>query len=251
MQYEGRYGVKEVVSTLYGEGLRAGARSVVVRFSGCNLWDGHPLRRDEGPGACARWCDADFYQGVVLDTDALLGRMDEAWTPGAVEGARWCVLTGGEPLLQVDPPLVRALKARGWRVAVETNGTIESPVLPHVDHLCVSPKRGAELRVRAAHELKVVLPGAALGEPGWTDAELVALAARGSWGACFVQPQDVSLGDGPPGLTVLRGDASGDEAVDAALGEVFAAHLARAIRFVTTHPTWRLSAQVHKLVGLP
>ncbi len=248
-----RYGVKEVVNTLQGEGSRAGTRAVFVRFTGCNFWDGHPLHRDRGLGPCARWCDADFFQGEVLGIADLLGRMEAAWPRAQAQpdGDRWCVLTGGEPLLQVDHVLVEGLHAEGWKIALETNGTVEHPELGVLDHVCVSPKRGAACVVRCAHELKVVLPGAAEGEEGWTDEELDALGEEGAWGARFVQPQDVLTAEASVGATVLRGGSAGNAGVDEVLDLRYRQHLQRAVDFVMRRPAWRLSVQAHKFVGLP
>lgn len=266
----GRYGVKAVENTILGEGLMAGRRAVRVGVSGCNFWDGHPLHRHEaGTAPCARWCDADFYKGAVLDEEALLAAMEAAWPweqrladiswtweyagEPRIEaaGLRWCWLTGGEPLLQVDRALLLALHRAGWAVAVETNGSLAPPYLEMVDHLCVSPKHGAPCVVTRAEELKVVLPGAAFGEPGWADGELDALAKAGTWGALYVQPQDVLAPPDVVGATLLRGASSGDESVDEALDAAYRQHLARATGFVMRHPAWRLSVQAQKFVGLP
>lgn len=248
-----RYGVKDVGLTIFDEGALAGARVVVVRFSGCNLWDGHKLHRGSGLGPCARWCDADFYQGTAIDTVDLRDRIDAAWrkhdppplAPGLV------LFTGGEPLLQLDEELVAIMKAAGWRVAVETNGTIVRPWLDEVDHLIVSPKARVPCEVRCAHELKVTYPGqtAPLVADGWTPRALEDLEASGEWGARFVVPQDPLLGE-DPGRTVLTMDPSNNEEGNE-IGELLAEQYAQAcVAFVLTHPTWRLSVQTNKLIGL-
>lgn len=251
-----RYGIKEVFNTLQGEGSRVGARSVFVRFSGCNLWDGNPLHRGEGAGACARWCDTDFRKGKVHDVEQLLERMNAAWP--ADGGARWCVLTGGEPLLQVDEALVEALEQDGWRVAVETNGTVAPAprVFARLSHVCVSPKLGTELVLREAHELKVVLPGAAADDPsaGWTDEMLAALESAGTWGALYVQPLDPLVDGQGLEFTALRlpGSSADVEEEAASLANALYVHnLQRAVAFVFAHPQWRLSAQLHKFIQVP
>lgn len=247
-----RYGVKAVTNTIWGEGQRTGQRSVVVAFTDCNLWDGHPLHRSQGQGGCAMWCDADFFRGEVLSLPDLLGRMEAAWprTEALPDAHRWCVLTGGEPLLQVTDVLLECLHVEGWKVAVETNGTLAHPILSVVDHLCVSPKRGTKLVVRAADELKVIVPGAVLLEPGWSDDDLVALEKAGTWGALYVQPQDVLTNPAVVDATVLRGGSAATEEVNVLLEHVLRANTQMAVSFVLRHPAWRLSAQVHKLVGL-
>jgi organic radical activating enzyme len=253
-----RYGVKDVFDTLQGEGARAGQRSVFVRFSGCNLWDGHPLHRDRGAGPCARWCDTDFFKGRVLSLEALLEEMDAAWPANPV--GRWCVLTGGEPGLQVDEVLVDALHDLDWLIAIETNGTIDSVAIRKCDHVCLSPKRGTDWRtLGAAHELKVILPGAALGETGWTNEELAeAEAVVDTWDSgarvgLFVQPQDPILSQDVVELTLLKGAGSKEMTpeAEALLRASFEANVERAIQWVKDNPSWRLSLQVHKMVGLP
>lgn len=245
-----RYGIKAIQNTLVGEGLRTGSRAVQVVFSGCNLWDGRPLHRSAGPGVCAAWCDADFARGTPMDADAILATMAAVW-PADNGLQRWCWLTGGEPLLQVNLALLGALKVAGWRVALETNGTLALPAGAGglVDHLCVSPKLGTKLALAKADELKVVLPGA-FGAAGWTDAQLEALETAGGWGALYVQPQDVGLVESIPDVTVLRGNS--DDAETQALGaQLYAAHVRRAVGFVMAHPHWRLSAQTQKPLALP
>lgn len=259
------YGVMSVTNTLESQGVRAGMRTVAVRFSGCNLWDGHPLHRHAGSAACAHWCDADFYKGEVLRIPELLVRMNAAWPRELnVPKARWCVLTGGEPLLQVNDFLLECLHAEGWRVAVETNGTVAHPSLVPgawregkqiFEHVVVSPKRGAKLVVTAAHELRVVVPGGGAGafDGGWTDAELNALEGQGTWGAIYVVPQDIPVSDKHVTLTVLKGDPVSPEnpTFDEVLGDRYAAHVARAVDVVMDRPSWRLAPEMRKLVGLP
>lgn len=220
------YSVREVFLTLQGEGSRAGTKAVFVRFAGCNLWDGHPEHRDRGAGPCARWCDTDFFRGEKLELHELIERMDRLW-PANPDVIRWCVLTGGEPSLQVDEALVAALDAAQWAVAVETNGTVDNPAVLRCDHVCLSPKRGTVWnKIKTADEVKVVLPGAATGEQGWRVDELADIEkfAENHGAYLYVQPQD-----GP--------DA--------------AEHLRACVEWVQSHPRWRLSLQQHKLIGLP
>jgi organic radical activating enzyme len=233
------YAVREVFPTLQGEGARAGARSVFVRLAGCNLWSGRPEDRTRGAGDCARWCDTDFVGGSKLTVADLLAVM------GAVKWAsaeRWCVLTGGEPALQLDTELLDELRSAGWRVAVETNGTLdptdgERRLLDEVDWLTVSPKLGSDWVRRRGSELKVVL---AEGD-GWDDELLV--AAAGTFGHLFVQPRDPSLSAALEDTHLRAGPQS-------ALRSSYEANLQRCIDFVERHPRWRLSLQTHKLAGL-
>lgn len=255
-----RYAVKRVANTLCGEGSRAGSRTVRVDFAGCNLWDGHPLHRDEGAGPCAHWCDADFYKGKVLSLDDLMASMNAAWGMNLDEIAagkrRWCLLSGGEPLLQVDEALVEALHGSGWRIAVETNGTL-LPMGGHpvrigelFDHVCVSPKCSTEIAILEAHELKVVLPGAEPGRKGWEDDHLLKLAGIGCYDRLYVQPQDPVLDPDIVQLTYLHRTQEVDADTETVATALYSAHVDRCIAFVNDHPEWRLSVQVGKLVGI-
>ena len=151
------YSVKEIFYTLQGEGTHAGRPAVFCRFSGCNLWSGREVDREQ---ALCRFCDTDFVGtdggggGKFFGASDLADAVAARWT--APSGERFVVLTGGEPLLQVDTALLEALKSRGFFVAVETNGTISLP--GPIDWVCVSPKGRAELVLRTGHELKVVVP---------------------------------------------------------------------------------------------
>ncbi len=251
-----RYAVTSITNSVIGEGDRIGTRSVFVAFSGCNLWSGEGHQRDVGEGICSRWCDADFRKGKPRGVFELLEEMDLAWpetealhvNDGKAFGYRWCFLTGGEPTLQVNLPLIDALHAAGWLVAMETNGLDDSPACKATDYLVVSPKAGSPLRVRRAEELKVVLPGAPMGAAGWDEAALVALEEAGDWGAMFVMPQDPLLGEAP-GLTALR--ASSDDTELLELGQQLLRRNAKAcLDFVMSHPRWRFTAQVQKMLGL-
>lgn len=229
------YAVKDVFLTVQGEGMRAGELSVFVRFSGCNMWSGRPRDRDKGKGACSLWCDTNFYKGERFERAELLARMAEVR-----QGAKWCVLTGGEPGLQVDDELVEALHQDGWKVAIETNGTIDLPRA--IDWVCISPKRSAlELQQTRANELKVVLPGE-LGKAGWSDAELEALERQYPRAHLFVQPQDpTDLGFVE--VSYLRGETKGERQ--------YKQHVKRCFDFAATHPQWRIGFQGHKLLDLP
>ena len=208
------YAVKESFLTLQGEGMQAGARAVFLRFAGCNLWSG--LERDRATAQC-QFCDTDFVGtdgqggGKFADAEALAAQVERLWGEG--KGQRLVVVTGGEPMLQLDSALVDALHARGFRISVESNGTL--PATPGIDWLCVSPKAGTDVVQRSGDELKLVWPqqGIALDElEGWDFRHFL------------VQPMD---GPDP------------DASLDAA------------IALVMDRPTWRLSLQAHKIVGLP
>lgn len=208
------YGVKEIFYTLQGEGSHVGRPAVFCRFAGCNLWSGREADRSS---AQCRFCDTDFVGtdgtggGRFEDAAALADAVAAQWPASAANG-RFTVLTGGEPLLQVDAPLVAALQARGFFVAVETNGTIVPP--PNLDWVCVSPKSGVPLNVRHGDELKVVVPQQGL------DLEALALL---EFGAHLLQPMD-----GPDR------DRNTKWAVEKCLRD----------------PRWKLSIQAHKVVGI-
>jgi 7-carboxy-7-deazaguanine synthase len=208
------YAVKEIFKTLQGEGAQAGRAAVFCRFAGCNLWSG---REEDRAFAVCRFCDTDFVGtngpggGRFATAQALAAAIEQAWDGG--EPRRFVVFTGGEPLLQLDPALIDAVHAMGFEVAVETNGTQE-PV-EGIDWLCVSPKAGAPLRLRHGQEIKLVYPQA-----GLDPAELTSLGFHHFW----LQPMD-----GPDRL----------------------ANTLSAISYCLSHPRWRLSVQMHKLVGIP
>ena len=211
------YAVKEMFLTLQGEGLQAGMRAVFLRFAGCNLWSG---REEDRATAECTFCDTDFVGmdgdggGRFADADSLADRVLSFWHQGAPKegGEPLVVITGGEPMLQLDAPLVAALKSRGLRIAIETNGTI--PVVAGVDWICVSPKAGTKVVQRQGDELKMVWP-----QPGLDVAEI----EDWNFHHWLVQPMDGSMAK---------------EAHDAA------------IRLVLDRPRWRLSLQTHKLLGL-
>ena len=210
------YAVKELFHTLQGEGMQAGRAAVFLRFAGCNLWSGREADRAKGPGGCSAWCDTDFVGtdgtagGKYATAEALALKVAETWA-GGVE-RRLVVCTGGEPLLQLDAVLVAALHAEGFEVAVETNGTQAAP--PGIDWVCVSPKQGGALVLRAGNELKLVYP-----QPGMEPEAFEGLGFQ----HFLLQPLD-----GPAREENTR----------------------RAVAYCMAHPKWRLSVQTHKALGI-
>jgi 7-carboxy-7-deazaguanine synthase (Cx14CxxC type) len=207
------YAIKEMFYTLQGEGTHTGRPAVFCRFAGCNLWSGR--EQDRAKAEC-QFCDTDFV-GVDGEGGGKFTTADDlADACAQVAGeaaARFVVLTGGEPMLQVDDALIDALHARGFEIAIETNGTL--PVPRAIDWICVSPKAGTDLKQRSGDELKLVYPQAEL------DPEEVAGLA---FTHRYLQPMD-----GP--------DAK--------------ANTERAVAYCKAHPGWRLSLQTHKLLGIP
>lgn len=207
------YSVKELFLTLQGEGVNAGARAVFVRFAGCNLWSG---REQDRATAVCRFCDTDFVGtdgaggGKFACSQALADAVLGHWGEGRWN--RFVVLTGGEPMLQIDDALVDALHARGFRIAIESNGTL--PVHPGIDWVCISPKAGSEVVQRSGDELKLVWP-----QPG-TD---VADIETWDFANFLIQPMDSA------------------EA---------AANTQAAVDFAMERPRWRLTLQTHKMLGL-
>jgi len=209
------YAVKEIFYTLQGEGANAGTPAVFCRFAGCNLWSG---REQDRAGAACKFCDTEFVGtdgpggGRFETADSLSEAIRAAW-PADAGSSRFVVCTGGEPLLQLDDGLVESLHARGFRVAVETNGTQAVP--RGVDWVCVSPKAGATLRVERGNELKLVFP-----QPGAEPERFERLQFENF----FLQPMD---------------------------GPAREANTRLAVDYCLAHPRWRLSLQIHKLVGIP
>ena len=207
------YAVKEIFLTLQGEGMQAGSRAVFLRFAGCNLWSGREVDR---ASAVCQFCDTDFVGtdgpggGKFARGGALAEAVAAAWGEG--RDHRLVVITGGEPLLQLDAALIDALHAGGFRIAVESNGTLPAP--PGIDWLCISPKAGSDVVQRSGDELKLVWPQSGI-DP----------AAFEAWDFrhFLVQPMD--------------GEARG-AAIDAA------------IALALERPLWRLTLQAHKVVGL-
>ena len=207
------YAVKEIFRTLQGEGARTGRAAVFCRFAGCNLWSGR--ERDRAQAQCT-FCDTDFVGtdgvngGRFADAEALADRVEAIWGPGTE--SRYVVCTGGEPLLQLDENLIEALHARGFEIAVETNGTLEAPA--GIDWICVSPKAGTEVVQRRGNELKLVFPQADLDPQSFEQA---------AFDHFFLQPLDA---------------ASREENTRLALA------------YCLEHPRWRLSLQTHKILGI-
>ena len=226
------YSVKEIFYTLQGEGAQTGRAAVFCRFAGCNLWSG---READRASAICQFCDTDFADtngpggGKFASADELAdavaswwgvpgipGLKSETWgtqLSGMTHGKPFVVCTGGEPLLQLDEPLIAALHARGFEIAVETNGTVAAPA--GIDWICVSPKAGAPLVQTSGDELKLVYP-----QPGAEPERFERLNFRNF----FLQPMD---------------------------GPVREANTKLALDYCLAHPRWRMSLQTHKLLGIP
>ena len=207
------YSVKEIFYTLQGEGAQAGRAAVFCRFAGCNLWSG---REEDRASAACTFCDTDFVGtdgtgGGKFDSAAALAQAIAAQWPSQ-SAHRFVVLTGGEPLLQVDAPLTEALHALGFEIAVETNGTVAAP--PGIDWLCMSPKAGNATVITRGQELKLVYP-----QPGVDPAQFEALDFQ----HFCLQPMD---------------------------GPQARANTQAALAYCQAHPRWRLSVQTHKWIGI-
>lgn len=209
------YMVKERFYTLQGEGAQAGRPAVFLRFAGCNLWSGREQDRSD---AVCQFCDTDFVGtngeggGKFETAEALAEAVATLW-PDPKQGTPYVVCTGGEPLLQLDPPLITALHQAGFEIAVETNGTLAAP--EGIDWICVSPKANAELAQCSGHELKLVYP------------QVLAMPDRFehlAFDHFHLQPMD-----GP----------HTDKNTQAA------------VAYCLAHPQWRLSLQTHKMLGIP
>ena len=214
------YSVKEIFYTLQGEGRQAGRAAVFCRFAGCNLWSGREIDRST---AICKFCDTDFVGtngvgGGKFETAAALAQeIDEAWTSDSTRSGnpdmKFVVITGGEPFLQLDSKLINAIKALGFEIAVETNGTIAAPA--GIDWICVSPKAGSELVQTTGQELKLVYPQPQALPPAFEHLEFEYF---------FLQPMD-----GP------------DRDQNTQL----------AVKYCLENPRWRVSLQTHKLMGIP
>ncbi len=206
------YSVKELYNTLQGEGAQTGRAAVFLRFAGCNLWTG---REEDRASAICQFCDTDFIGtdgpggGKFAGAEALAEAVAAYWLGG---GKPLVVCTGGEPLLQLDGPLIDALHAAGFEIAIETNGTIAAP--PSIDWICVSPKAGAPLVQRSGQELKLVYPQEAAPPEAFETLDFQHF---------FLQPMD---------------------------GPQREANTQAAARYCMEHPRWRLSLQTHKFIGL-
>jgi 7-carboxy-7-deazaguanine synthase (Cx14CxxC type) len=208
------YSVKEMFYTLQGEGANAGQPAVFCRFAGCNLWSG---REEDRNSAVCQFCDTDFVgtdgtHGGKFDNAQALAQAIAGFWPASDTAHRFVVLTGGEPLLQVDEALVDALHALGFTIAVETNGTVQPP--KGIDWLCMSPKAGSQRVVATGQELKLVFPQAGA-EPE--------LYESLNFEHFYLQPMD---------------------------GPNAAANTAAAVAYCQANPRWRLSVQTHKLIGI-
>jgi 7-carboxy-7-deazaguanine synthase len=207
------YTVKEIFLTLQGEGARAGRAAVFCRFTGCNLWSG---REEDRAAATCQFCDTDFVGmdgpggGRFATAETLADAVAAIW--GGIDGPRYVVCTGGEPLLQLDPALIAAFHARDFEIAIETNGTLPPPA--GIDWICVSPKAGAAFVATAGNELKLVFP-----QPALDPATLEQLDFQNF----FLQPMD---------------------------GPARAANTQAAVAYCLAHPRWRLSLQTHKIIGI-
>jgi 7-carboxy-7-deazaguanine synthase (Cx14CxxC type) len=212
------YSVKEIFYTLQGEGMQAGRPAVFCRFAGCNLWSG---REQDRRSAVCDFCDTDFRGtdgeggGKFRNAERLAERISAAWPRDGDRGVAgpFVVCTGGEPLLQLDAALIDALHARGFEIAVETNGTRPAP--PGIDWICVSPKSCAHLVLESGDELKLVYPQ--------KDAPPERFAGL-AFDHFLLQPLD---------------------------GPDLAGNTRRAVAYCKAHPRWRLSLQTHKLIGIP
>jgi len=206
------YGVKEIFFTLQGEGARTGRPAVFLRFAGCNLWSG---REQDRPEAICQFCDTQFVGkdgdggGKFETAEALAEAVFSHWPGG---GAPYVVCTGGEPLLQLDAPLIDALHARGFEIAIETNGTLAAPA--GIDWICVSPKANADFVQQSGDELKLVFPQAGAQPERYAHAQFANF---------FLQPMDSPQRE---------------------------ANTRAAIDYCMRHPQWRLSLQTHKVLGL-
>jgi 7-carboxy-7-deazaguanine synthase len=214
------YAVKEIFYTLQGEGANTGRPAVFLRFAGCNLWTGLERDRDKGPGGCSRWCDTDFVGtdgsggGKFSSPAELVGAVASHWPhPGGRPVKPFVVCTGGEPLLQLDAPLLAEFNTAGWFVAVETNGTIEPPAGEL--WLTVSPKANSTLRVLRGNELKLIFPQAGAEPERFQDLRFQHF---------FLQPMD---------------------------GPELEQNTAQALQYCLAHPQWRLSLQTHKILKIP
>jgi 7-carboxy-7-deazaguanine synthase (Cx14CxxC type) len=218
-----RYAIKEIYLTVQGEGAQAGRVAVFLRFAGCNLWSG---REEDRATAVCSFCDTDFVgtdgiNGGRFDADGLASKCASFWPDSA--GQRWVICTGGEPLLQLDTPLIAALKGQGFKIAVETNGTIEAP--DGLDWICVSPKANAPVKQTSGHELKLVFPQTTNHPEEFAHLDFEHF---------YLQPLDAF---GKDGLCDDR--------------EQTVANTQAAFEYCLNHPQWRLSVQTHKFIGVP
>jgi 7-carboxy-7-deazaguanine synthase (Cx14CxxC type) len=209
-----QYKIKEIHLTIQGEGAQSGMAAVFVRFSGCNLWSG---REEDRHKAICKFCDTDFWgtdgeNGGSYSATGLADKIASLWA-GDFDESRLVVCTGGEPLLQLDSALIEIFQAHGFRVAVETNGTIALP--ESLDWVCVSPKAGSDVVVNKANEIKIVYP-----QKGIDPLTYSSFCAD----YYYIQPMDDPM---------------------------IKANIQKCIEFCKKHPKWRLSTQVHKFLDIP
>ena len=209
-----KYSVKEIYYTLQGEGYHTGRPAVFIRFSGCNLWTGHEKDRS---GAICDWCDTDFVgtdgiNGGKFSVEEIINIINSLWK-GNILSEPYVVCTGGEPLLQMDDSLIKALHKAGFEIGLETNGTMIPP--DGIDWICVSPKANADLILKNGNELKVVYPQCGMNPR---------IHEKLKFDHFYIQPMD------------------GVDQED---------NIKRSEKFVIDHPQWKLSLQTHKIMGIP
>ena len=209
-----KYSVKEIYYTLQGEGYHTGRPAVFIRFSGCNLWTGHEKDRS---GAICDWCDTDFVgtngiNGGKFSVKEIINIINSQWK-GNVLSDPYVVCTGGEPLLQMDEALIKAIHKAGFEIGLETNGTMIPP--DGIDWICVSPKANADLILKNGNELKVVYPQCGMNPR---------VHEKLKFDHFFIQPMD--------GINQKE-------------------NIKRSKKFVLDHPKWKLSLQTHKILGIP
>ena len=209
-----KYSVKEIYYTLQGEGYHTGRPAVFIRFSGCNLWTGHEKDRS---GAICNWCDTDFVgtngiNGGKFSAEEITNIINSLWK-GNVQTEPYVICTGGEPLLQVDESLIKAIHKSGFEIGLETNGTMIPP--DGIDWICVSPKANADLVLKNGNELKVVYPQCGMNPR---------MHEKLKFDHFYIQPMD--------GIDQKN-------------------NIKKSEKFVLDHPKWKLSLQTHKILGIP
>ena len=209
-----KYSVKEIYYTLQGEGYHTGRPAVFIRFSGCNLWTGHEKDRS---GAICNWCDTDFVgtngiNGGKFSAEEITNIINSLWK-GNVQTEPYVICTGGEPLLQMDESLIKAIHKAGFEIGLETNGTMIPP--DGIDWICVSPKANADLVLKNGNELKVVYPQCGMNPR---------MHEKLKFDHFYIQPMD---------------------------GIDHKNNIKRSEKFVLDHPKWKLSLQTHKILGIP
>ena len=209
-----KYSVKEIYYTLQGEGYHTGRPAVFIRFSGCNLWTGHEKDRS---GAICNWCDTDFVgtngiNGGKFSAEEVTNIINSLWKDN-MQTEPYVICTGGEPLLQMDESLIKAIHKAGFEIGLETNGTMIPP--DGIDWICVSPKTNADLVLKNGNELKVVYPQCGMNPR---------MHEKLKFDHFFIQPMD--------GIDQKN-------------------NIKRSKKFVLDHPKWKLSLQTHKILGMP